>query len=275
MRRGPQTNPEEHHSEYHDVQDFDGRKGGLAMKTATLKQFEKTLNVILGKIHETPSEQLQRLLESGALSDVFEANFEGFDREAFRKLLGLKPLNPPLLIPVGTATMAATEEPIVLTAEVLRERYNIKWRGSNFDAWYLGRTLASFGGSTLAYKKLSRRSVDGPIIAELGGTLPARTELVEILSLVKAQKYGPKSKSGPLLTDGSANISYVEDEIRFPEDESVAYTNEAGQKVVLRAVYARWDDDGWNVNANAVTYPRTWNDDRRVFSRDSRLPSAA
>ncbi len=185
------------------------------------------------------------------------------------------PVSQPLLIPVGTATMAATEEPIVLTAEVLRERYNIKWRGSNFDAWYLGRTLASFGGSTLAYKKLSRRSVDGPIIAELGGTLPARTELIELLSLVEAQKYGPKSKSGPLLTDGSANISYVEDEIRFPEDESVAYTNEAGQKVALRAVGARWGGGGWRVIAGAVTNPDTWRGDSRVFSRDSRLPSAA
>ena len=43
----------------------------------------------------------------------------------------------------------------------------------------------------------------------------------------------------------------------------------------LRAVNANWNDDGWNVNANAVTYPREWGDDDRVVSRDSRLPSAA
>jgi hypothetical protein len=182
------------------------------------------------------------------------------------------PVSQTLLIPVGTATVAATEEPIVLSPEVLRERYNIKWRGSNFDAWYLGRTLAPFGGSTLAYSKLSRRSVDGPIITELGATFAARTELIEMLSFVEAQKRGPKSKPGPLLTDGSANISYVEDEIRLPEDESVAYTNETGQKVVLRAVGVHWGSrgGGWRVRANAVTGPGAWRDGHRVFSRDSR-----
>ena len=39
----------------------------------------------------------------------------------------------------------------------------------------------------------------------------------------------------------------------------------------LRAVAAYWNDDGWNVNANAVTNPNTWNDDNQVFSRNCRM----
>ncbi len=86
------------------------------MKTATLEQFEKLMAVVLGKIHGMPSEQMQSLIESGALSDVFEANFNSFDREAHRKVLGLKPLNPPappLLIALGTSTVFSTVTPFV------------------------------------------------------------------------------------------------------------------------------------------------------------------
>ena len=62
------------------------------MKTATLRQVGKVIQMIIDK--ETPDEQLQWMLESGAQSDLFDANPDGFDREAFRKFLGLKPLNP-------------------------------------------------------------------------------------------------------------------------------------------------------------------------------------
>ena len=44
---------------------------------------------------------------------------------------------------------------------------------------------------------------------------------------------------------------------------------------VLRTVNVNWNDDGWNVNANDVTNPNTWNDDNQVFSRNSCiLPSS-
>ena len=35
---------------------------------------------------------------------------------------------------------------------------------------------------------------------------------------------------------------------------------------VLRAVWANWNDNGWNVNANELDY-NNWNENRRVFSR--------
>ena len=44
---------------------------------------------------------------------------------------------------------------------------------------------------------------------------------------------------------------------------------------VLRTVNVNWNDDGWNVNANDVTNPNTWNDGNQVFSRNSCiLPSS-
>ncbi|MDR3582390.1 MAG: hypothetical protein P4L67_03920 [Candidatus Pacebacteria bacterium] len=39
----------------------------------------------------------------------------------------------------------------------------------------------------------------------------------------------------------------------------------------LRAVNVNWNGDGWNVNANAVTNPNTWNAGNRVFSRNCRM----
>jgi hypothetical protein len=65
------------------------------MKTATLKQAGKVIQMIIDK--ETPDEQLQWLFESGAFPDLLDANPNDFDREAFRKILGLKPLNLPVL----------------------------------------------------------------------------------------------------------------------------------------------------------------------------------
>jgi hypothetical protein len=64
------------------------------MKTATLKQAGKVIQMIIDK--ETADEQLQWLFASGAFPDLLDANPNGFDREVFRKVLGLKPLNPPV-----------------------------------------------------------------------------------------------------------------------------------------------------------------------------------
>ncbi len=62
------------------------------MKTdATLGQAAKILGLVEQK--ETSCDQLQRLLGSGLLSDLLEANVDTVDRDAFRRLVGLKPLN--------------------------------------------------------------------------------------------------------------------------------------------------------------------------------------
>jgi hypothetical protein len=227
------------------------------MKTATLEQFEKLMAVVLGKIHGMPSEQMQSLIESGALSDVFEANFNSFDREAHRKVLGLKPLNPPappLLIALGTSTVFSTVTPFVARKHFVQNTdkkapVKISFVSDYFKECFYGKTEDVFGGSTLNYGKLSRSSVDGPIIAELGGEAKSVTTLTEIYSLMEVQ---PNGESGPLLTNGYANIFYVRD-----------------VKGVLRAVGVCWSGGGWYVGAGGVARPSAWDDGRQVFSRNS------
>ncbi len=223
------------------------------MKIATLEQGMKVQKMIVDK--GMPSDQLQWALESGALSDLLDANPDGFDREEFRKFLGLKPLNLPLLIPVGTATVAATKAPFVARERFVVNmkkdaRVKISYLGGNFKDWFLRKEEQPFGGSTLNYGKLSRWSVDSPIIAVLGGEEKAETTLTELFALMEAQKNG---EDGPLLTNGYANIFYIRD---------------AGG--ALRAVYACWGGGGWGVDAGSVTGPCEWGDGDRVFSRISR-----
>jgi len=66
-------------------------KGGLTMKEATLKQAGKVLDLIRHK--ETSCEQLQKLLGSGLLSDLLDANIDTVDRNAFRQIIGFFAFN--------------------------------------------------------------------------------------------------------------------------------------------------------------------------------------
>ena len=68
------------------------QKEELHMKDATLAQGNQVLNLILQK--RTPSKQLQKLLASGLLSDILDANLEnGVNRNTFRSVIGLKPFH--------------------------------------------------------------------------------------------------------------------------------------------------------------------------------------
>jgi hypothetical protein len=225
------------------------------MKTATLEQGMKVQKMIVDK--GIPTEQLQWAFDSGALSDLFDANPADFNRDAFRTFLGLKPLNPPappLLISLGAIEVAATTTSFVgrdyfVQSTAKSVTVKISYVSDYFKDRFYGKTEEAFGGSTLNYGKLSRSSVDGPIIAELGGKAKAETTLTEIYALMVAQKNGGK---GPLLTNGYANIFYVRD-----------------INAVLRAVGAGWRVGGWRVGARGVVSPSAWCDDGRVFSRNS------
>ena len=225
------------------------------MKNATLEQGMKVQKMIVDK--GIPTEQLQWAFDSGALSDLFDANPADFNRDTFRAFLGLKPLNPPapsLLIPIGTTTVTATTTSFVVRDRIVQNtKKNAPAKISSvsdyFKECFYDKTEGAFGGSTLNYAKLSHSSVDSPIIAELGGEAKAETTLTEVYALMEAQKNG---ENGPLLTNGWANIFYLRD-----------------VKGVLRAVFVCWIDDGWFVFAIDVTYPHTWVAARQVFSRNS------
>lgn len=72
---------------------------------ATLGQGAQILRLIESK--KVPTEQLQKLLESGLLSDLFEANLEAIDRTAFRKLCGLNPDSISICVEIGASDSAS------------------------------------------------------------------------------------------------------------------------------------------------------------------------
>ena len=172
---------------------------------------------------------------------------------------------PQLLIPIGTVDVAATTTPFVArdkftkttTPFVARDKFaktnavvKISHLDGDFEKWFLGKIEAPFAGSTLRYGKLSRNSIDGSIIKELGGEEKAETLLAEMFSLMEKQ---PNGESGVLCTDGRSHIFYIKD-----------------VDGVLRAVNINWPNFGWYVFADPVPDPNNeWQDEFLIFSRDS------
>jgi len=62
------------------------------MENATLGQGIKVLELVRDK--EISSEQFQKVMSSGLLADLLDANVDDVDRDSFRRNIGLKPLNP-------------------------------------------------------------------------------------------------------------------------------------------------------------------------------------
>jgi hypothetical protein len=167
---------------------------------------------------------------------------------------------PLLQFLAGTITVASTaklfnvREHFIINTEK-SAAVKIPWIGDNFKEWFLGKTEAPFPGSILNRAELSRSSVDGPIIKEIGGDEKAETTLTEVFSLMLQQ---PNGENGTLLTNRYANIFYVKD-----------------VNGVLRAVGVHWYSDGWHVYALSVARPVAWRAGGQVFSRNSRSPLAA
>jgi hypothetical protein len=166
------------------------------------------------------------------------------DRKFAERLLG-KSTAPALLETLGTVTVPATSDPFVVGTEFGAA----VWLSDNFKKWFFGKTEDPQPESTLRYSQLLRRSIDGPIIAELGGEAATVTSLAYIAWLIRQQSKGEECV---LLTNSRANIFYAYD------------VN--GQ---LRAVYAGRDDDGWYMNTYSVSNSNAWDKGRRVFSRNS------
>jgi len=148
-----------------------------------------------------------------------------------------------IVIPATTGPFAAREKFVVGNAQA-----KISWIGSNFQEWFFGKTEEPVAATELRYAKLTRSSLDAPILEELGDK--AEASLSQMYALMARQANG---QEGVLLTNGWANIFYVRD-------------INGG----LRAVGVVWGGDGWGVGASSVTDQRRWRDDNRVFSRSPR-----
>jgi hypothetical protein len=168
-------------------------------------------------------------------------------------------LTPLILELVSTVMIPATTGKLVAKEKFVRDtgrkaKVKISYLGDNFTAWFLngdGKTEDPITEQTLRYHKLRQSSVDGPIIAELGGEAKAETTLSEMFTLMEKQG---KSEDGVLLNNGWWNIFYIRD-----------------QNGVLRMVFVSRHDGGWHVHALSVENPHRWHDGRQVFSRNSVL----
>jgi len=162
---------------------------------------------------------------------------------------------PGLLVPVGDAVEVPAIEAFRAKDHFRVDKpdeVRIGWIGDNFRGNFLagdGKVEADIAEATLRVHKLVKASVDGPIIAELGGEGIAETSLAQMYELMKAQGQG---QQGILLTNSCLNIFYVRD-----------------AKNVLWAVRCNWSSGSgyWYVDADPVTFPNTWYAGSRVVSR--------
>ncbi len=168
--------------------------------------------------------------------------------------LKIKVIKDSILNWLGTTITSATTEKFVARDKFHKDSKEVKFYviWDNFTNWFLvgnGKIEESLGEQVLRYGNLTKNSVDGPIIEELGGEAKAETTLTELYELLNKQ---PNGEEGELLTNGYANIFYIKD-----------------VSGVLRAVYVRWNVDGWIVLVDSVESPDVWHAGVRVFVRNS------
>ncbi len=126
-------------------------------------------------------------------------------------------------------------------------RVKISYLGDNFCANFLDKIENPAEEKSLAVSKLLKKSLDLPILGELGDK--AETQLSQMFALMSEQ---PDGEGGTLLTNGAANIFYIRD-----------------KNNKFWAVYCYWVGDGWCAFAGSVEYPYEWLGGGRVFSRNS------
>lgn len=159
-----------------------------------------------------------------------------------------------IIEPLGTTPVPATTELFVVRENFKVDtspeaKVKISFIGDNFQRWFTGKCEAPCGERSLRYGRLKQRSVDAPIIAELGGEAAVETSLADVWALMAGQ---PNGEAGKLLNNGWANVFYVKD-----------------LDGVVRAVGVFWRGGGWDVGAYEVGSPGPWHGGSRVFSRNS------
>lgn len=149
-------------------------------------------------------------------------------------------------VDTGTEKFVTREKFVVNTATDAKVK--ISGLNKNFQNWLLDKIDAPIASNGLRIQKLTKRSVDTLIIAEVGSEEKARAVLAEMFFLLEQQGHG---QEGALLTNGGANIFYVYD---------INY--------VLRTVCARWSGYGWHVDAYSLGHKDIWVGGDQVFSRN-------
>lgn len=178
--------------------------------------------------------------------------------DAFMRLLAgelnvvpAKPSDPKKLLELVTTTSVAAIESFKsaesFKVDTKKAATRIYYLGDNFKKHFGRKEEGASEATEIKVHKLTESSLDAPIITELGQT--CEITLGQFFALLSKQG---KGESGPLLTNGWANIAYIRD------DEGN-----------LWAVGASWDsvDGGWDIEAGSVEAPNEWDDGDRVVSR--------
>jgi len=159
---------------------------------------------------------------------------------------------------LGTVVVPAMKGFIVKKFFVVDKNY-IKWIGGNFAKWFLGIVEEPVGKVEFRHSSLEERSVDNLIIKELGGKKKVQSFFSQLSNLM----------DNVLKRDGTVYVSYAETTVFEESEENLAYKNEKGKKVVLRAVGVDWYGGGWRVSAYSVEDLCMWHVGNVVFSHNS------
>ena len=201
------------------------------------------------RFEKLPNDDAQWLIQNaGEAIDLFIAAVINRVKSVAQAVVAiLSEILVTVTIPATTEKFVAKDKFKVDTSR--KAKVKISYLGDNFKDWFLKKTEEPFSGSTIYGRKLSKNSVDGPILSELGGQEKAETTLSEVFAMMARQANG---ETGELLTNGYANIFYIRD------------INES-----LRAVDVRWLVGGWYVRAYSIVDPGGWHAGCQVFSRNS------
>ncbi len=194
------------------------------MKDATLAQGNQVTNLILQK--QTPSEQLQKLLESGLLSDLLDANLEGgIDRNAFRRLIGLIPNSYPVQVNYDLSVEAA----------IRAGKYD--WKNENITSANFPPTRQGTMDLDIILVHYGRDMQDEEIDKDLERQGLRDAELPELLAL--GAKYPDLQRQFPIIARGSVWL--------FPSDgdRGVPYLRKdgGGRGLNLGWLGGRWGSD--------------------------------
>ena len=125
----------------------------------------------------------------------------------------------------------------------------IRWLGDNAQRLVKGSVEPEVAQAFLRIHSLTKASVDGSIIAELGGEEVILTTWGQMREMMRRQSRG---QPGDLLTNGYANVFYI---------------RQANGEVWAVRCYWYPDYGDWDVAAYPVTRPFEWYAGRRVVSR--------
>ena len=172
-------------------------------------------------VFENPKDAM-RIFSNAIISRLIAEDGKG---KLEQKLL--EPTGVSLLVPACGKFIAA-EKLVIDTSETARVR--ISYLGDNFKEWFGEKVEENFAEAELKLSKLRKKSVDKPIMHELGDKCE-----ISLYGFYETLAY--KQAKGDL----SWTVGYATD-----------------VNGVRRAVGACWYGVGWLVDAIAVDYPSPW-----------------